>query len=213
LAIPGKKARIRVMGTDSNSFLDEPTTANSDRTIFTITDRDKRYWDRSVDIVVHSPDLSTVVPPSEYRIQHAGGRIHFREPRPTGEDVWVSGAWVNVTTAAQANEYTISMEQEIVDVTWFNPDANGFRERMANLHTASGSLSGFYHVDELLSGRILSQQATVIEMQPNADDDDHLFAVYAFLNSDEINPSVEGAVEFSVSWDSDGEILVEPINS
>ena len=40
-------------------------------------------------------------------------------------------------------------------------------------------------------------------------DDPEFFAVYAVLESQELSAAVEGAVETSVGWQSDGELLIE----
>ena len=189
------------------AFSGEATVTNDD-VVFTIDDRTKRYWDLATPVVVERN--GSTVPVSEYRVQHAGGRIHFHQPQDPGDTITVSGAYITVTTAVEVRDYSLSLNSEIVDVTWLNPDLEGFRERLANIIDATGTLSGFYNVNNLLTDKILSQSPTVIEMQMDADDDE-IFAVYAYLESDELSAAVEGAVETSVSWASSGEILVEQI--
>jgi hypothetical protein len=208
MAIPGKKARIRVMSSAAPIAFSDEATSSDDEIVYTIDDRDKRYW--SVDTPIEVERNTVVVPVSEYRVQHAGGRIHFHEAQDPGDVITVSGAYVTVTTAVEVRDYSLSLNSEIVDVTWLNPDLEGFRERLANIIDATGTLSGFYNVNNLLTDKILQQRPTVIEMQADADEDE-IFAVYAFLESEELSAAIEGAVETSVGWQSSGEILVEQL--
>lgn len=204
MAIPGKRARIRVMSdAEPIPFTDE-ATGTVDDVVYSVGDRVKRYWDPATQVVVKVD--GDVVAVSEYRVQHAGGRIHFRSEQ--SGPVTVSGAYITVTTAVEVREYTFTINSEVIDRTWLNPDLDGFRERMAGIVDATGTLSGFYNVNNLLTDKILAQKPTVIEMQPSADMDE-MFAVYAFLESDELQAAVEGAVETNVGWQSTGDILVE----
>lgn len=205
MALPGKHAAVRVMSESSTSFTDEATTANAERTIYTIDDRDLRYWDRDVAVVVSRGGQT--VPRSEYRIQHAGGRIHFRDAQDEGTVVTVSGAYVSVVTAVQTREFTLTLDRELSDVTVF--ESEGWRDRLAGVGGATGTLSGFYNADNLFTDRLLEQKPLVLELQPDGANDGEVFSLYAVMESQELSAAVEGAVETSVPWESDGEILVE----
>src|SRR5690625_1708337 len=126
-------------------FTDE-ATVTTDNLVYSVTDRVKRYFDRGTPIVVKRD--GDVVPVSEYRVQHAGGRIHFRSEQ--SGPVTVSGAYITVTTAVEVREYTFTINAEVIDVTWLNPALDGFRERMAGIVDAAGTLTGFYNVNNLL---------------------------------------------------------------
>lgn len=205
MALPGKHAAVRVMSKSSTAFNGEVTTANAERTIYTIDDRDLRYWDRDVSITVTRG--GSTVPPSEYRIQHAGGRIHFRTQQDAGTIVTVSGAYVSVVTAVETREFTITLDRELTDVTVF--ESEGWRERLAGVGGATGTLSGFYNADNLFTDRLLAQEPLVLELQPDGANDGEVFSLYVVMESQELSAAVEGAVETSVPWESDGEILIE----
>ena len=204
MALPGKYARIRIMSETSTAFTDESTTADASLRIYTIDDRDLKYWDREVAVQVFRN--AVLVPTEEYRVQHAGGRIHFWEPQGGGDVITVSGAFVTVVTAAESNEYTLTNESEIVDVTVFESD--GWRERLAGILSSSGTVSGFWVVNNLFTPRLLEQKPLILELQANKDDPE-IYAMYVVMETQELAPSVEGAVETSVSWQSDGDLLIE----
>jgi hypothetical protein len=204
MALPGKYARIRIMSETSTAFSTESTTADASLRIYTIDDRDLKYWDREVAVQVFRNAL--LVPTSEYRVQHAGGRIHFWEPQDPGDAITVSGAYVTVVIAAECNEYTLTNESEVIDVTVFESD--GWRERLAGILGASGTVSGFWVVNNLFTPRLLAQKPLILELQANKNDPE-VYAMYVVIESQELAPAVEGAVETSVSWQSDGDILIE----
>lgn len=205
MALPGKHAAVRVMSQTSTPFTDEATTANGDFTVYTIDDRELRYWDRDVPIVVERD--AVVVPATEYRIQHAGGRIHFREAQDPGAVITVSGNYYSVVTAIESREFTLTLDRELTDVTVFESD--GWRERLAGVGGATGTVSGFFNKNNLFTERLLTQKPLVLELQPDAANDGEIFGLYVVMSSQELAAAVEGAVETSVPWESDGDILVE----
>lgn len=188
------------------AFTDEATSDSAGRTIYTITDRAKKYWSRAAAVTVKVD--SSVVGASTYRIQHAGGKIHFFAARTEGAVVEVSGEYVAVTAAAQTREYSLNINSALEDVTTL--DDGGFRKRLPTIVGASGTLSGFYDVNNLLQARLIAGTPLVVEMDPdNSDNSGTMFACYALLSTKELQAAVEGAVGATVSWESDGDILYE----
>lgn len=204
MALPGKYARIRIMSDTSTPFSAEATTGDAQNRIYTIDDRGLRYWDRDVPIQVERN--AVLVPVHEYRVQHAGGRIHFWEPQDVGDVITVSGAYVAVVTAAECNEFTLTNDSEVVDVTVFESD--GWRERMAGILGSSGTVSGFWVVNNLFTPRLLAQEPLILELQMNKNDPE-VYSLYVVAESQELAAAVEGAVGTSVSWQSDGDLLIE----
>lgn len=204
MAKPGKHARVMIMSTTSTPFTDEATTPDATFTIYTIDDRTMRYWDRDTPVVVERN--GTPVPANEYRVQYAGGRIHFYEPQEEEDEITVSGAFVSVVVAAECREFTMSIGREMVDVTVFESD--GWRDRLSGIGGVTGTISGFYNINNLFTERLLQQKPLVLEFWTSKDDPE-FFAVYAVLESQELSAAVEGAVETSVGWQSDGELLIE----
>lgn len=204
MALPGKHARIRVMSKSSTAFTDEATTGDANDLIFTIDDRDKKYWDRNVPITVERN--GSLVPENEYRAQYAGGRVYFWQAQNPGDTITVSGSFVAVVIAAECNEYTMAIDAEMDDVTVFESD--GWRERLAGIGGISGTVSGFYNINNLFTERLLAQEPLILEMMPDRFNTE-IFAVYVVMENQELSAAVEGAVETSVSWQSDGDLLIE----
>lgn len=192
-------------------FTNEATTADAERIAYRITDRTKRYWNREDDVIVEtSPDGDTWTPiTTGYRIAHAGGRIVFYAAQPVGTQVRVSGEFVAVTTAVETREYSMAINNATEDATVLEGD--GSRVRVYTIQDATGTLSGFYNVNNLIQDRLLDRKTLVIELDFDSTDlDGEYYAFYALIPSKELATAVEGLVTTAVSWESDGDILVEP---
>lgn len=211
MAIAGKNGRIKVMSDAAAiPFAEEATTANVARTEYSITNRTKRYWSREAPVVVEtSPDgVSWGVVSGGFWISYAGGKIVFRDAQPVDTQVRVSGEFVAVAIAVETREYSMSINNALVDVTVLEGD--GWRRKLATIVDATGTLSGFYNVDNLLVDKILEGKAIVIEMDVDiTDNQGETLAVYGLINSHEMQSAIESAVTTSVGWESDGDILVE----
>ena len=209
MAIPGKYALVYVQNDDAPIEANDEPMSTTDNLVFSIDDRNKRHWSRDFPVVVEeesSPGVWDVVDVGRYRVQHAGGRIHFHETQPL--DVRVSMYYVTVSVAAGANDYSVTIGSEMIDTTEFA--SGGWRERMAGLVDATGSIGGFYLVNNFYQDRILQQESLVLEFYADQRETEVL-SFYAYLESKELAAAVEGAVGTSISWQSDGDILVDQV--
>ena len=213
LAIAGKHARVNVLNDDAPiPFTDEPmeVVADTDDKVWQIVDRSKKYWYRGTAITVTRN--AATVDPQEYFVQHAGGLIHFHESQDSLDDITVTGEYVTVSAALGVDDYAFTISAEMVETTQFNVEDEayeGYSTFVAGLGDISGSLSGFYVLNNLLQNRILTQDATIIEFSLPSDPDRHIFACYAFLEDKELASVVDGRVDTSVSFQGDGHLLVE----
>ena len=211
MAIAGKHSRIKIMSdAPAVPFAEEATTADALRVAYSITNRTKRYWSKNDLVIVEtSPDgeVWTIVT-SGFRIAFAGGRIVFAVAQPVGTQVRVSGAFVTVTTAAETREYSMTINNGTEDATVL--ESGGSRRRVYTIQDATGSLSGFYNVNDLLAEYLLGSKKLVIELDFDSTDlDGEYYAFYALIPSKELATAVEGLVTTSTSWESDGDILIE----
>lgn len=209
-AVPGKKGIVFITARTSLPFTAEDTSADADFLIYTIDDRDLRYWDRDEDIDVFRN--ASLVDAEEYRIQHAGGKVHFFVAQDPGDVITVSGNYFPVSEAAAFNEFTLTINSEIVDVSHFTDELDphrGYRRTLANIVDASGTVSGFHIDDHNFAERLIEQERLAIEFEPWPGTGEEFFGVFAFMDSNEITQAVEGAIETSVSFASDGDILVD----
>ncbi len=209
-AVPGKKGRVFITARNSLTFTDEPTSPDGDFLVYTIENRDLRYWDRDEDIDVFRN--ASLVDQGEYRIQHGGGKVHFFVAQDPGDSMTVSGNYFPVSEAAAFNEFTLTINSEIVDVSHFTDELDpnrGYRRTLANIVDASGTVSGFHIDDHNFAERLIEQERLAIEFEPWPDNGEEFFGVFAFMDSDALTQAVEGAIETSVSFESDGDILID----
>ena len=211
MAIAGKSARVRVMNTTSPSaFTNQATTADSTNTRYTITNDTFRYWSRLTPVTVERSTDSgatwTAVT-SGFRIGHAGGVVLFDAAQDPTHQIRVSGQYVTVTTAALVREYTFAINDQIENRTSF--DDEGWHRKMITLIDASGTLTGFYDVDNFLQDRILAGTPLVIELDYDSEDaSGEYLSFYALLSSHEAMAAVAGLVDTSVPWETDDEVFV-----
>lgn len=216
MAIAGKKAAVFVMNDDAPIQFTEESTSTTDDLVFEIDDRDLRYWSREDPVIVEE-DIAgnwTTVATERYRVQHAGGRVHFRSPNTN--DVRVSGYYVTVSLAAQTNEYTMSINGEMLDTTVFinyetEPELLGWRRRKQGIKDVTGTVGGFWDINNFFTDRILNQKPLILELtvDQTVEPEPEIFAMYAFLESQELASAVDATVDTSVSYQSDGDLLIE----
>ncbi len=115
---------------------------------------------------------------------------------------------VGVSTASLINDATFAINGEIVDISAFGEQ--GFRRTLQNLIDADITISGFYDPDDTdgqvaLRSAVLNQDSVNVSVLPDGTSG---FSCDAFVESFEVTTGVEGAVEVSISMQSDGEITV-----
>jgi hypothetical protein len=204
MATAGKNARIRVMSDAAPvTFTNEATTANATRTEYKITNPVKKYWDKGTPVVVTVTPASTI---SRW-VRHAGGVVVFDQPLDVGATVTVSGAYVTTALAAEVSEYNVTLANPTTDVSVLEVEG---RRKISTYTDATGTITGFYNVDNLLQDKILEAKPVIIEMDfDSTNEDGEVFAVYARLNSHEVSSAVDGAVGATVGWESDGAITMD----
>lgn len=210
MAIFGKNTRIKAMSDAAPiAFNAEKTTSDITRTEFSIVNRTKRYWDRNTPVTVETSADGTTWEQytGRYWIRHAGGTIIFAEPLVAGLQVQVSGAYVTASLVAECNSCNINITNTLSDTTVYEVPG---KRQTSMLVDATGTLSGFHDINDLLTDKILEGKSTIIETDfDNTDATGELFCCYAFINSTEFSSAVADPVSKTVGWQSDGKLLVE----
>ena len=107
------------------------------------------------------------------------------------------------------NNATFTVNREIVDITAFKESANGFRDRLTNLGDAGGSMSGFYNPTDT-NGQVVLRASALTGSEVSgltvlaASSAGTGFKCNAFVESFEKTSAVEGAVGFTMSFQSNG---------
>lgn len=203
MAIIGKNTRIKATSADAPiPFNNEATTANAERTEYTITNKTKRYWDKGTKVTV------TIEPAyhEHYYIEHAGGKIVFDKPLPGGSTVNVSGAFVTTSLVAECRECSIAMSNPASDTTVYEIPG---RRKQATIPEASGTLTGFYNVNDNLKDFMFEGRPIIIEADfDSLDGAGEIFCCYAILDSNEVRTAIADPVGKTASWQSDGPLRV-----
>jgi hypothetical protein len=107
-----------LVGETGIEFTDEATTANATKTRYTITDATKRYWDQNTVPVVKKDGVEVT---SGYKIEYPGGVIVFDEALNT-EVITVSGKYITVEQLAGFFNWSLTVNNNTIDVTTFESD-------------------------------------------------------------------------------------------
>ncbi len=157
------KTLFKKGGTPTTFTAEACTEITTDR-VFQITDSDKRIWDinpATTFTVLHN-GVAVSSADIEY-IDLLQGIVKFNVNK-TGT-VTVTGKYIPVTTITYANEGSLNVSQELVDVTTFASLVanNDFRSRQATLKDVSLSLSGFFETSSLFYDTLNNGEDVLIE--------------------------------------------------
>jgi len=125
---------LRVAG-DSVPFTDEPTDELVAGEVYQIADEAMRVLNPSEPVVVAVGGIDA--DPADYVVDYLFGRITFIDD--PGDDVTVSGEYLELDESVSAREFSISISGELADATEFSPD--GYVQRQATISDASGSIT------------------------------------------------------------------------
>lgn len=194
--LAGKDASIAIAAGSSTAFTNEATTGNAARTIYTITNTAKRYWDPAAAITVQtSPNGSTwtTAAASTYTVGYAGGTITFATALAAGSSVRVSGSYFTSTTIGQAYEWSLDLSLDTVEVSTF---ASSFKQFIPALRGATASVSDYY-LDSTLSDLIGTR--FIISLSTGAG----RYEGFAWITQDSLSAATGDAVGESLSFTFD----------
>lgn len=155
-ALAGKKGRV--YGATSQAptpLVDEPMTANGDRTQYTVTDSAKRYLDPLTAVSLESsPNGVTWNPVQPNEFQYAGGVAVFDPGLAVGTQVRIaSGAYFPVAPIAECKGWSVDVSLDLEDSTplgsdWkrYTPILNGWEASLERFQQDS------YFMDRIVAG-------------------------------------------------------------
>jgi hypothetical protein len=187
MATPGKVGRVLIQSTaDPIIFADEATTANIAKTRYTITDPNKRYWDKDTPVVVK---VDGVVTTTGFSIEHPGGVIVFEEAL-NDEVVTVSGAYVEVEQLAGFFNWSLSVNNKTIDTTAF--ESGEWEEFILSTKNFTVSAEKFWASDANFSDRMGSE--VIVVLYTDFGTAKTRFEGYATINTSAVNVPVDGLV-------------------
>jgi len=193
MATAGKVGAVLVQTSDAPiAFLDEPMTANADRTRYTITDATKRYWNRYADFVVEVDGTPIT---SGYFIEYAGGVVVFEEALEVGEVVTVSGEYVQVEQLAGFFNWSLSVNNKTIDVTAY--ESGEWEEFVLATKNFTVNAEKYWYVDKTFP--TLVGQDVVIVCYTNFGAPKTRFEGWATLGQVDINSPVNEIINERLS--------------
>lgn len=196
-------------GAGATPFTAEATTANTAKTVFTITDQHKRFIDPDTALVVKY-DGSVV---TDYAsVQYPGGIVTWGST-PGSAAVTLGGSYLPVVQVGECRSWTLDFNTEFVDITSFG---DNYRRQMAMITQGTANIEGMY-VDSTLFTEMISTNPRIgIDLFLDTTTDaappitsPQRYTGYGTMGTTSMTASIEGVVEqpFVVNF-SDGPFYV-----
>lgn len=159
--IPGYMSRIYATG-QPIVFTGEATTPDDTRTIYSITNQAKRYWDLNTMLVVEADTGTgyTLVPESNYSVEYCGGRIVFKTPMEVGTAVRVSGAYRPYAKVAGVQKISMKLYHKLANVTTID---DAYESSKAILKQGDGSLT-LIDIDPYMSDQLGGTPVLIVHL-------------------------------------------------
>lgn len=212
MRLSGKSGNIYLSSGEGTPFVAEATTANSDRTVYQITDVTKRYLDPRASVTVYVD--GDPVAPIQYTLAYAGGKIFFNDPQDEGAVVTVSGSSISCSEFLGCHAWNLDVSTDMIETPRFQAL---WKEYIEGQTGATGNFSKWFatEVGAWFLTR-LSQKTPVLLLLYEYDTD--LFRVgyetMAYLSKDGIQLMIEGAVDEAVDFTTIGALnYINPMSS
>ncbi len=208
MAIPGRKAQLRVSGPPV-PFSGEATTANGARTQYQITDPSRRVLDQATAVTVSSSATGappyTLVPAASYTVNRLSGTVTFAAAQAAGTSVIVGGGFLPLAVAAEAKEFSYTLSSANLEAPRFG---DGFLQRLPGLKDATGSLSMWTTADRTFEESLVDDTPLVLDMYSDASAVTPDLRAWVRVSKNEMKAAIDGLIETSVEWegapDADG---------
>jgi hypothetical protein len=198
MAIPGYKSLVKISGAPV-AFIDEPTTADAQFKVYTISNDTKSVWDPEapVAVAINGTPAST----SEYTVNRLFGKVTFKTELLETDVVTVSGSYLPMATVAQAYELRYNIQATNGDITAFQ---DTWTKRTQAHLDASGSFEKWFIFSETLAQELISSDSpVVVEMQFNNQVD---LRAWALLSSVEPSVQAKQIQTEGIQWESTTDI-------
>ncbi len=148
MALIGVNAAVYLSSsTGAIAFTDEATAANAARTVYTIINESKHYWDPETPVVVKRNDV--IVSRTEYSLAYVGGQVRFKVAQTEGTIITVTGASVTCARFADCKMWKLDIDVEMEENTTF--DSGGWKTFQPLLLGATGSFERWFGNDWFLT--------------------------------------------------------------
>jgi hypothetical protein len=180
------------------AFIKTATTANTERTRYTIDNEDKRYLDKNSPVTVYVNDIAVS---SGFTVLHIGAAVVFASPLLLGDVVTVSGKSVVIAQAGGFFSWSAELSADTADVTTF--ESGNWKENLPTIKGFSASAESYW-ADEQLSGRL--GQEVIIALYLDTGANKKRYEGYAIILGDSIELSVDDVVNESIEFEGNGKL-------
>ncbi len=191
MAIKGNLARVKVSGT-AVSMTAEATTNVVTNTVYQITNASKRVMPKDAVITVKVGGAPVT---TGFTINRLNGKITFDSA--SVRVVTVDGFYLPMSVAAEANEFTTTLNADLLDATRFTDE--GWLVKQQGLKSAEGSITEFFEINQYFATQLTAGNVVVVELYP---DGTNPISMFALITSSEINAAVADLVTNSISFES-----------
>jgi hypothetical protein len=200
MPIAGQMARVRVSG-PAVPFAGAAAEGDDGRTEYRVIDPALRVWAPAEPLTVERSTDDGVsfaaVPQEEYRANRLAGAVVFGAVQPEGTMVRVGGAYLPLSVAAEAREFSYSLQGTSAEAPRFG---ESHVRRAPVLRDVTGSLAAWTTADRYFEDALTSGEPVVLEFFSDGDGEADLRA-WARLASTEMRAAVDGLGETSVEWE------------
>lgn len=180
------------------AFIKTATTANTERTRYTIDNEDKRYLDKDSPVTVYVNDIAVS---SGFTVLHIGAVVVFASPLLLGDVVTVSGKSIAVAQAGGFFSWSAELSADTADVTTF--ESASWKENLTTIKGFSASAESYW-ADEMLSSRL--GQEVIIALYLDTGANKKRYEGYAIILGDSIELSVDDVVNESIEFEGSGRL-------
>lgn len=189
MATAGRKAKVRVSG--SPLTLTDQATSTSDDLTFTITAPTKRVLAPEADITVEVDGVAA--DPANYDLNRLQGKVTF-DSAQTGAAVTITGKYLPLSNAAEAYEFSYTLEADNQTAPVFQSD---WQRRIQAKIDFTASLSQYY-ADKTFIQKLIDGNIVIVEFYINGNLD---IKAWSILSSGEPSASADGLVEEAIEFE------------
>lgn len=182
-------------------------TDAGDHINYTSSDAGKKWWDKLQVIQVRqSANGSTgwsTVPATDYVWQPCGAKLTFSPARVPGTNAYIqinAGYYYNVSSVGDANEWTLTQTQDVVDTTPFQQQ---WRMKTPTIKDASAKFHTF-KPDNTFSKELGNLMVCVLYLDKSAGT---RYEMYGWLDSDAVKTASTGVIEQDVNINGEGTVF------
>lgn len=199
----GHEGALFVSAGTPQALTNAPTTADTARERYRITDPSKRFITRTATVTVEtSPDGSVWTPATEgtdYTLTRIGGIVEFTLAQDVGTQVRISGTYIPVVELANVTGWSFEVSRDVHAHIVMRQE---YRVKAYGAGDTKGSFERLWFDEEMFDN--LSGMADLIMVLYVNYDEGLAYGVYSKVASLKVDSAGDGVVQENVDFEGDG---------